>query len=127
LSSVSSYGHAPTICMEASGAVLLEALPLETIKVGKIEIPVRHYLFEIPRTETRINVFWIVWENRNMDIEPEQLAELNYKTQLIQLMRGRRDFSRKVLLLSLSGIEEPSSARKQAMELFKDWIVPTEG
>ncbi len=124
LSSVSSYGHAPTICMEASGAVLLRALPLESITVGQIEIPVRHYLFEIPRTDSRVNVFWIVWENRNMDIEPEQLAELNYKTQLIQLMRGRRDFSRKVLLLSLSGLEEPEAARRQAMELFSDWIIP---
>lgn len=127
LASVSSYGHSPAICMEAVGAIMLEAFPDLIVEAGELRIPVKHYLFELPRTRTPLHVFWVVWENRNMDIAPEDLAELNYRTQLIQLMKGRRDFSRKVVLASLRGIEHAEEARAQVERLFSEWVRPTGG
>jgi exosortase len=110
LASVSSYGHSPAICMEAVGAIMLEEFDPLMVNAGDLRIPIRHYLFRLPRAGEDIHVFWIVWEFRNMDIDPEQLAELDYGAQLVQLMRGRRDFSRKVLLTSLRGIQDPDRA-----------------
>lgn len=122
LSSVSSYGHAPTICMESSGARLVEEYEPAIIELDPLRIPVRHYLFELPQSQNKLHVFWTVWENRNMDIPPEDLQELNYRTQWIQLRKGRRDFSRQVFLASLAGIEEPSEARRVITGLLQDWI-----
>ena len=124
LASVSSYGHSPAICMEASGAELLEELPPLYIEQAGLRIPVRHFLFQMPDGESKVNVFWIIWENRNMNIDPEDLAELNYDTQLIQLMEGRRDFSRKVVLLNFVGIEDQRKTQQYARDLLTEWIAP---
>lgn len=124
LSSVSSYGHAPTICMEATGASMERQfedliLPIE----GGPSLSMRHYLFRLRDDASRLHVFWTVWERRNMDIENERLQSLDYRTQLVQLMKGRRDFSRKVLLLSLPGMANEEQARDTIRDLLKDWLV----
>jgi exosortase len=125
LASVSSYGHSPAICMEAVGAIMEEAFDPLIVSTGDLRIPIQHYLFYLPRSDTRINVFWVVWEFRNMDIEPEQLASLDYRMQLTQLLKGRRDFSRKVLLASINGITDPEQARGTLEELLSNWLKPT--
>ena len=127
LANVSSYGHSPAICMEAVGAIMQEQYDPLIIETGGLRIPVQHYLFELPRTGNSLHVFWIVWEYRNMDIDPEDLASLNYRTQWIQLLKGRRDFTRKVLLTSLSGISDPETARAEIRDLFTEWIQPYSG
>ena len=127
LSSVSSYGHAPTICMEASGANLIEEYPPTIIETAGLRIPVRHYLFELPRTGQKLNVFWTIWENRNMNIAPETLQQLTATAAWVQLRQGRRDFSRKVLLTSIAGINDPQAARRQMEQLLRDWVVPSSG
>lgn len=124
LASVSSYGHSPAICMEAVGAVMLRQFDDLLIRRGNLTIPVSHYLFKLPDNGQRLHVFWIVYEYRNMDIAPEDLAELNYKTQWIQLLRGRRDFSRKVLLTSLHGIDDTEQARRVMRRFLTERIEP---
>lgn len=127
LASVSSYGHSPAICMESIGATMLRQFPNLAFKKGALTIPVSHYLFELHSDNKRLHVFWIIWEQRNMDIDPEDLQELNYKTQWIQLLKGRRDFSRQVLLASLGGSGDGEDARETILRLLQDWIEPTGG
>jgi hypothetical protein len=124
LESVSSYGHSPLICMEAIGATKVKEFPDLLLSPGSLTIPMKHYLFELNRTGDRIHVFWVVWEKRNQGVSPEELAELNYSTQLIQLAKGRRDFSRKVVLLSTYGIESEARSREIVTELLNQWIQP---
>lgn len=124
LASVSSYGHSPAICMEAIGATMLKQYPDLMLQTGHLQIPIRHYLFRYQKDGRTLNVFWIVWEHRNMDIDPTALQELNYKTQWIQLLKGRRDFSRQVLLASLLGFEDDEEAREAILSLLQEWIQP---
>jgi exosortase len=124
LASVSSYGHSPAICMESIGATMLRQYEDLLVRSGPIELPLQHFLFDLSDGEKQLHVFWVVWENRNMNIDPEQLASLDYRTQWIQLWKGRRDFSRKVLLISLNGIEEPEEARARIRGLVSEWVVP---
>lgn len=124
LASVSSYGHSPLICMEAVGASKLAEFPQMTIEVGEMKLPMQHYLFELNKSERQLHVFWVVWERRNKGIDPEELASLDYRTQWIQLLRGRRDFSRKVLLLSISGLQEEDRVRETVSRLLNQWIEP---
>ena len=126
LSSVSSYGHAPTICMEATGARLVEEYKPVNVDAGSMRIPFKHYLFEMPDTGMPIQIFWTVWEARNMDIDPEQLQTLDYKTQWVQLVKGRRDFRRQVLLLSILGMNDEKTAREEFLRLMQDWIIVPE-
>jgi exosortase len=126
LASVSSYGHSPAICMEAIGAIMLKQYPDLILRVGDMVIPIKHYLFQYQKDGRNLNVFWIVSEHRNMDIDPIALQELNYKTQWIQLLKGRRDFSRQVLLASLLGFEEGDKAREAILQLLQEWIQPSD-
>jgi exosortase len=127
LASVSSYGHSPAICMEAVGAsVVREFAPL-IVNLGPFAIPLRHYLFRLNRTEQELHVFWVVWERRNQGISAEELASLDYRTQLVQLLRGRRDFSRKVVLASVSsatGTLREDRVRGEIKGLLSQWLVP---
>lgn len=124
LASVSSYGHSPAICMEAVGANMIHQFDDLLVRRGNLTIPVQHYLFQLPDNGEELHVFWIVYEYRNMDIPSEQLAELNYQTQWVQLLRGRRDFSRKVLLASLHGVREPDQARRTMRRFLTERIEP---
>ncbi|MEX0326688.1 MAG: exosortase/archaeosortase family protein [Puniceicoccaceae bacterium] len=126
LSSVSSYGHAPTICMESTGATLVEEYAPMLVEAGDMRIPFKHYLFAMPDTGMPVQIFWTVWEARNMDIDPEQLQTLDYQTQWIQLVKGRRDFRRQVLLLSILGLGEEQTAREEFEKLMKEWIIVPE-
>lgn len=126
LASVSSYGHSPTICMGATGAELVEEFPELFFQAGTLTVPVKHFLFKIPREDYMLHIFWIVWENRNMDIPRESLQSLDYKTQLVQLIHGRRDFSRKIVHLSFFGVTDAKTAREEAEKLLNKWIIPVE-
>lgn len=125
LGSVSSYGHSPAICMEAVGARIIEELDALWIQVDEsLAIPMQHFLFELPRGQQHLNVFWVIWENRVSNINPEDLASLDYRLQFRQLWLGRRDYSRTVLLMSVQNAQTPIEARTTAERLLSDWIVP---
>ncbi len=127
LASVSSYGHSPAICMESVGANMLRQYDNLHVKNGGLELNLNHYLFELHDGDNRLHVFWVVWEKRNMNIDPEDLASLDYRTQWIQLSKGRRDFSRKVLLISMDGFEKSDKARARVRNLLTDWVIPETG
>jgi exosortase len=125
-SSVSSYGHSPSICMQATGATMEEqyadvSIPIE----GGPVLNLKHYLFILRDTGTRLHIFWTVWEHRNMSIDPDLLQSLDYRTQWIQLVKGRRDFSRKVLLVSFAGMEDDDEARQLIRDLLKERLQGT--
>jgi exosortase len=128
LSSVSSYGHSPTICMQSSGAFLVEEFSGIVFNMSNGPgIELKHYLFELPGSGLRMHIFWTVWERRNMDIPLEDLQAFNYRTQWVQLWKGRRDFSRKVLLVSLMGARSDSEARRTLNDLLKESLVVKPG
>ncbi len=127
LASVSSYGHSPAICMESVGADMVREFARLPIVTDGLTLPLRHYLFELPRSGRLLHVFWVVWERRNMDVPPESLAELDYRTQWVQLLRGRRDFTRKVLLISLAGGDDEAAARETVRRVVTPLIEPRPG
>lgn len=125
-SSVSSYGHSPTICMQATGATMEEQYADVSIPVpGGPLLNLKHYLFILRETGTHLHIFWTVWEHRNMSIDPNLLQSLDYRTQWIQLVKGRRDFSRKVLLVSFAGMEDDDEARQAIRDLLKERLQAT--
>lgn len=121
--SASSYRHKPTICMENIGARLIEELPDLVIDIDDLSIPFAHYVFETKTGDDHIHVFWVVWENRNMGVDHSVLNDLNYQMQWVQLIRGRRDFSRQVLLSSVYGNVSPDAARALFAKNLSQWIV----
>jgi hypothetical protein len=124
IASVSSYAHTPTICMEFVGAQLVEAYEPLSVPINDFTVRFEHYLFTWPQTGVYTHVFWVLWENRDMSIDPEDLHSLNYHIQLLQLLRGRRDFSRQALLVSVLGMRSEGQARTFALEQLSEWIQP---
>jgi hypothetical protein len=97
------------------------SIPIE----GGPVLNLKHYLFILRDTGTRLHIFWTVWEHRNMSIDPDLLQSLDYRTQWIQLVKGRRDFSRKVLLVSFAGMEDDDEARQLIRDLLKERLQGT--
>jgi exosortase len=130
LSSVSSYGHSPLICMEATGARLITRFaPLsfdssraDGSRAGKrdpapVPINLEHAQFRDARGRDS-HVFWETFESNNRGIAPDQLARLDYLTQWRLLLLGRRDYSRQVLLLNINGALSAEAARQYAFTIL---------
>lgn len=123
LASISSFVHSPSVCMKAVGAREIEQFPDLLFETEAVKVPLRHYLFEMPQTHRKLHVFWVFWEHRNMGVDPEDTVGLDYGAQLEQLLKGRRDYRRKVLLVSMIGYESDyQHARKDLEILLRDWI-----
>lgn len=125
LSSVSSYGHSPLICMEATGSRLVRSFPALTFDAGSNAateaappaLTLSHAQFMDPQGRES-HVFWETLEANNRGISPEELARLDYFTQWRLLLLGRRDYSRQVLLLNISGALSAESARRYARDVL---------
>jgi exosortase len=123
LASISSFVHSPSVCMQAVGARRIEQFPDLIFEIENLKLPLHHYLFEMPQTHRKLHVFWIFWEHRNMGVDPEDTIGLDYGVQLDQLLRGRRDYRRKVLLTSMVGYDnDMEGARRDLEKLLTDWI-----
>jgi exosortase len=125
LASVSSYGHSPTVCLQASGAELIDEVEALRIRVGELEIPLRHALFTYEDRQhgpTRIQTFYCVWERRNMGLSSNRLRDLDYAFQWDQVRAGRRDYSRQVLLIAIYGIESVAKARAVTRSLLRETV-----
>lgn len=137
IGSVSSYGHSPLICMEAIGAKLETRFPALNVTTASHQehlnnsnpvsddtrLRLSHALFADP-ADRKIHVFWQTIEADNKGIAPDKLAGLNYLTQLELLKRGRRNFSRQVLLLSLNGALPAPEARRLARQIVQESLRP---
>lgn len=124
LASISSYHHSPSVCMKALGARELERFPDLVIRTDTINLPMQHYLFEMPESGRELHVFWIFYEHRNMGLDPEGTTDVDYGMQVKQLLLGRRDYRRQVFLASLYGYEDGETARDVLENLLNDWIRP---
>lgn len=137
IGSVSSYGHSPLICMEAIGAKLETRFPALNVTTASHQenlnnsspasndarLRLSHALFA-DSADRKIHVFWQTIEADNKGIAPERLAILNYGTQLELLKRGRRNFSRQVVLLSLHGALPAQEARRLARQIVQESLRP---
>jgi len=122
LASISSYHHSPSVCMKAIGAQELKRFPDLMIRTETVNLPMQHYLFELPESGRKLHVFWIFYEHRNMGVDPERTVGAHYDVLLKQLMLGRRDYRRQIFLASLYGYEDGSQARDVLEDLLNDWI-----
>lgn len=127
MQSVASYGHRPDICMTASGARAVgEEDYLEVEVVPGLVLKLKHFRFESDRSAAEavpIQVFWLVWEKRNMDVDPELLDSLHYPTQLRMLWAGRRDYERQVLLLAFRDMDSGLRARRLVRQFLQEHVV----
>lgn len=125
--SVASYGHRPDICMTSQGARQTgEEPPLAVQITPELELNLRHFLFEMPARDgfeaENLQVFWMVWEKRNMGFESSKLDSLNYQTQLEMLWAGRRNYERQVLLISMRDSTSTASARRKIRAFLSEHI-----
>ena len=127
MQSVASYGHRPDICMTSQGARQVgEEAPL-TIEVAPgLDLTLRHFLFESAArdgTESEfLQVFWMVWEKRNMGFDASELDALNYRTQVEMLWAGRRDYERQVILVSMRNVDSTATARRKVRAFLTEHI-----
>ena len=127
MQSVSSYGHRPDICMTSQGSRQIgEEAPLTVQISPALELTLRHFLFETPGREGGESeypqVFWLVWEKKNMGITAERLDSLDYRTQLEMLWAGRRDYERQVLLISLRNVSSDAAARRHVRTFLREHV-----
>ncbi len=129
IATVSSYGHSPLICMGAVGAELIRTESPLVIEKGEIEMSLQHFLFNVKQNDRNYvqNIFYVVWEDRNMGIDPERLQFLDYGLQFELVAAGRRDYSRKVLLISVPGANTAETARRTVRELLDNVLREGEG
>ena len=133
IGSASSYAHSPIVCMGATGSSLVEEYPVQIFRKDRISLPVKHYKFQLGSTNNEIQVFWIFNENRNMNIDPEMLHQTSlepmnlksnwFRTMWEQLRKGRRDYSRTVLLISCLGIDDPDVASQKINDFLQERII----
>lgn len=130
MSSVSSYGHHPDICVTAIGGEKQTELDPLLIDLGAFTLPLEHHVYVIPSQDNKeIHVFFSVWEQRNMGLDPEQLQSLDRRAQFQQVLNGRRDYARQVLLLTVEneaiyGEPVPERMRRVAQRVFGNVLEP---
>jgi len=127
MQSVASYGHRPDICMTSQGARAIgEEPPLPVTISPELELDLRHFKFESPGRDggeaQYPQVFFLVWEKRNMGIAAKDLDALDYETQLRQLWAGRRDYERQVLLISLREAANAQTARRHVRRFLREHV-----
>lgn len=124
MNSVSSYGHSPLICMSAVGAELDRIEEPFRFEKNNLSLPLQHYVFAFPEmnTDGRLHVFWAVAERNNQGFDSERLQSLDYLAQLQLAFLGRRDYARKVVLISISGTNNPQRVTTALQEILDQWI-----
>jgi len=126
MASVSSYGHSPTVCLTAVGGRLVARKEPLRISLDRFDREMHHYRFAFGQgaSSQPVDVFWLVWEPRQMGIGAEELGNLTWKTQWKLVKNGRRNFARQVLLIYFVGEQHASSpVRRRVRELVQRIIV----
>ena len=127
MSSVSSYGHSPLICVKGIGAdVSAHYDPLLVRGPDGLELRLNHIQMRLQMDDGEVglsDLFWCVWEPNARGIASEELQSLNYKLQWEMVKAGRRDFSRQVILVGLRNAASPSQARMVVRRYLESAIV----
>ncbi|MCC5805498.1 MAG: exosortase/archaeosortase family protein [Opitutales bacterium] len=123
---VTSYGHQPTVCMTAIGARLVaEHEPVRFERNG-LQLTMNHFKFLLPDpgtgTREEMDVFWTVWERRNMGLDPLRMETITWANQTDLALRGRRDYYRKILLVGMTNADSKASARRSLVSLLEEIV-----
>ncbi len=123
MNAVTSYGHQPTVCMTAIGARLIEQYEPLLFEKDGLQILLHHFKFLMPGPEAaEMDVFWTVWERRNMNLDPHRMETISWANQFELMKRGRRDYARQVLLVGMMQSPRPEAARASLRSLFEEII-----
>ena len=127
MASVASYGHRPDICMTAAGARQVGSGSILEVEIDdELTLPLEHFIFESTDEDGNlypIQVFWLVWERRNYGVEASRLDSLDYGTQFEMLWKGRRDYARKVILVSVLDEDSEIRARRDVRRFLSEFLV----
>ncbi len=114
--SLMAYGHSPTICMSASGAIMREKLEPLRIDLGALEIPFQHYSFQLPNGQMS-QVFWCLWDDLHRG-ETESVDGASRLAQFQSFFERKRSLQRKIALLGIPGAS-PEKAREDATRIVR--------
>jgi exosortase len=100
--------HTPDICITAAGLKQIGNTDLELMTVGKVVLPMRHYVFQT--SESSLQVYQCHWE---AGLPPEAYtADESARYNLIRgVWAGRGNQGQKVFEVILSGYENAEAAR----------------
>ncbi|MEX0323082.1 MAG: exosortase/archaeosortase family protein [Puniceicoccaceae bacterium] len=124
MASLAGFGHSPLICMPSIGAQLVEEKPRLKVNVQGIPWDANHFEFAVDlpgKRKQSIQVFWLVWESRQMGVVAETMEDRRdraWKARLAPVLSGRRDFGRQVLLVYINGDYGDDFIRRKFQELL---------
>jgi exosortase len=102
--------HRPENCLQGSGAILMGELDKTVVDLSGTPLVFRTYLFE--RNGLRLHVFYLVWEERNRDLDPNALMQdWSGISRLQRVWLGQRNLGQQSLEIVLSGVVSDEQAR----------------
>lgn len=121
LASVSSFGHSPEICLTSIGGRHAETKPPLQVEIHGQPWLVSHFDFLFARDVRRemMQVFWMVWEPRQMGVSARDLDSFNWASQWDLVVSGRRNFKRQVVLIRFISDRPDEVLRNRVSELLK--------
>ncbi|MDQ8188184.1 exosortase/archaeosortase family protein [Pelagicoccus sp. SDUM812002] len=122
--SLMAYGHSPTICMTASGALMQSRLEPLRVDLGALEIPFQHYSFRLPNGQMS-QVFWCLWDDLHRG-ETESVDGASRLAQFKSVFSRQRSLQRKVALLGVP-VNDPEQGRLIATKLVRDLFLLKQG
>jgi exosortase len=120
MATITSFAHSPEICLTGLGGELSGEKPPLAIELNGRPAKVEHYDFVFPRRsgQQSLQVFWLVWQPRDIGVEAGELASLNWPAQWAMVMSGRRVAQREVIFIRFNGEHPDEVVRARVRELF---------
>lgn len=112
-------GHAPEVCMEAGGAVLVATHPHRRINIEGQEIVVRQLEFERPASSGRFHVFRTTWLPEGSFYETYADGREQRRQRIIGALKGNPRPPARTLLAGFRNF----ASREQAARVFDELLV----
>ena len=107
------FGHAPEVCLRATGATLKQEHPSRTITVGGRALKVLVLEFTSPILSTPLWVFRLTWLPEGTPYDPYKAAYTMRKEKLLSGIFGTPKPPARVLLAGASGYESLEDAWRE--------------
>jgi hypothetical protein len=116
-----SRAHRPEICLAANGYSLQGDLGMQSLNVGGVDIPFKHYVFE--KDGVPVNVFFCVWQDHPRAETIQIARDWNRYSGLLFALHGQRRISMQELEFAMYGPLPPDQALEKFRSEMKGLIV----
>jgi hypothetical protein len=116
-------GHAPDICLPATGRILKEPPVSRQLSVNGLDLRFRIYSFQ--ENGRPLHVFYCLWEDRKSTRADESLIEDGSRqSRAAAVLAGRRNLGQRVIEIAAWGYQDEAEALAQLERQLRQLIRP---